>query len=54
MSFGPSARASIVSSTCRLCASCSIAQRIFSILTAISQPVRFCSAVARLLQTGGL
>jgi hypothetical protein len=42
-----------VSSICRLCASCRTVTMIFSILTAISQPMRFCSSVTRLRQAGG-
>ncbi len=45
---GPSAKVSIVSSTWRLWASCRTVAMIFSILTAISQPIRFCSSVADL------
>jgi len=41
----------MTSSTCRLCAaSFSTVHQIFSILTAISQPLRFCSSVTRLRQ----
>ncbi|MDP9485086.1 MAG: hypothetical protein M3Q49_04720 [Actinomycetota bacterium] len=49
----PSARAFVVSSTCRSCASCRTVAMIFSILTHISQPAHFCSSVARLRQTQG-
>ncbi len=49
----PSTNVFMVSSTCRLCASCSTGQSIFSIRTAISQPTHFCFSVARLRQAGG-
>lgn len=43
----------MTSSTCRLWASSSTEAMIFSIRTAISQPSRFCSSVARLRHAGG-
>jgi hypothetical protein len=39
---------------CRSWASCKIVQRIFSILTAISQPSLFYSSVVRLRQAAGV
>lgn len=50
---GPSSSVSMTSLTCRLWASCRTVAMIFSIRTAISPPIRFCSSVARLLPAGG-